>query len=747
MENNKSRIKFVYLVGFFLILVLPLLNLPPWFSPPDWGKTIVFRIILSILIFIFLYQTLSKKQLSIKTSLPFWLLIVLFGIYFLATIFSLDRSFSLWGSPYRSGGFINFALYIIFAILAFLIIQQKDWQLIWDFSIVIGIFVSIIAIFQQFGLISKIFIPFESRPPSTIGGPIFLAIFLLLLSFLILSFGIATKNIFKKIFYLFAFLLFIFVIIFTAQTKAAFVGLTIGLCWFFFFYPKKLTLFKVLVLIFLISGTFSVYFLKIHPEAYKNRPYIVRDTIGSIVTIFSGVDPSRISAWKVSIQALKNRPILGYGPENFSIGFDKYYDPALPEIGKVPGGLVTSWWDRAHNFVFDIALTAGIPALIIYLSLLGVLFWELQKLKHTNPLESGHESSRIIAHGIQAAFLAYLAANFFSFDTFSTYLISFLLIGYSLYIISKNISEKKFSLTIKGESIITSILFLGLVLFIWNFNIKPFQVNSKINEAKNLVEKEKCEEMIPIMEEELDKKSYLDSYLRLKYAEFMGDCEKSLSKKIDFYKKISELFKEGTEIRPYYTRNWILLGGIDNILIAKEKNPEIKEKLKQEANFYLEKAHQLSPKRQEVYTEWINTDILTGEYEKAKEKSQRCIDLNPKLGYCWWLLGLSNIYLNNHDAAQENINIAGQKGYLINSEASLSQLVAAYSKSKNYLKLIEAYQGLINIKPEEPQFHASLAFTYKEIGQFKKAREEALIVLKIAPELKEEVEEFLKTLE
>jgi len=70
---SENKLYWLYLIGFFLILALPLLNLPPWFSPPDWGKTIVFKIILAILIFVFLWQVLSKKQIAIKTSLPFWL--------------------------------------------------------------------------------------------------------------------------------------------------------------------------------------------------------------------------------------------------------------------------------------------------------------------------------------------------------------------------------------------------------------------------------------------------------------------------------------------------------------------------------------------------------------------------------------------------------------------------------------------------------------------------------------------------
>ena len=176
------NIKRFYLIGFFLILALPLLTSSLLFNPPAWGKTIVFRIILSILIFVFIYQILYKKIANkfsiVKNLLPFWFLIALWGIFLLATIFSLDPYYSFWESPLRAGGFLNFSFYIFFAILAFLFIAKKDWQKIWLFTILIGVLVSIIAIFQQYNIFKKIIIPYVGRPPSTMGGSIFLALYL-----------------------------------------------------------------------------------------------------------------------------------------------------------------------------------------------------------------------------------------------------------------------------------------------------------------------------------------------------------------------------------------------------------------------------------------------------------------------------------------------------------------------------------------------------------------------------------------
>ena len=148
--------------------------------------------------------------------------------------------------------------------------------------------------------------------------------------------------------------------------------------------------------------------------------------------------------------------------------------------------------------------------------LFGFLFWQLQKLKTTNFHESENESapipksSRIVAHGIQSAFLAYLVANFFSFDVFSTFLIFFLMIGYSLYLISqlnqkltspKSVPRTGFEKLKRKKGVILFLGFLLLIWFIWNFNVKPFQINTKINVAKFLAKENQYQKAISTIED------------------------------------------------------------------------------------------------------------------------------------------------------------------------------------------------------------------------------------------------------
>src|SRR5437016_5698898 len=114
MKNNliESKFKWLYFAGFFVILALPLITLPPYFFPPDFGKTIIFRSVLAILGLALIFEIFFKKQslpfAYVKKNAVFWLLTSLAAVFLLSSIFSVDPYFSFFGSPYRGGGVITF---------------------------------------------------------------------------------------------------------------------------------------------------------------------------------------------------------------------------------------------------------------------------------------------------------------------------------------------------------------------------------------------------------------------------------------------------------------------------------------------------------------------------------------------------------------------------------------------------------------------------------------------------------------
>ncbi len=755
-ENKENNLYRVYLIGFFLILALPVISSPVLLHPTAWGKAIIFRIIISILIYFFIYLILYKNfdntfgatttnVLDRKNKIfwPFWLLIALFVVFLLATVFSLDPRFSFWGSPLRGDGFLNLGLIIIFSILIFLILKKSHWQKIWDFSILIGVLVSFITLFQKFNIFKNLIKGFGSRPPGTMGGPIFLGLYFLLLVFITFSFFLKEKGLKKKSFYLLASLLFIY-IIFLTGSRAAYFGLFIGLAYFILTFPKKRKLifaFKILFLVSILLGAYGIYYLNAH------------NLISGRLSIKMAEDDPRFSAWIVSIQAIKDHPLLGYGPENFSIAFDKYYDPSLPFISRDWG----SWYDRAHSFIFEIGVTAGIPALIIYLGLFATLFWQLQKIKDNPNLPTRHslrrqalaggriksESTNIIIHGIQATFFAYSAANLFSFDVFSTYLIFFLIVAYSLSLISNSgnwdklsLSGDKLSLSQKeeelkpGKPLFLSLLMILLICFIWFGALKPLKINAEINWADYYVRTNQCEKAIEKIESDvLPTNSVINSYAKLKYIEVIENCNQIIpGLKKSLTPNALSVLEEVKEIRPYYTRIWIFLGKYTNILIENKEAFKIRdvEELKKQADAYFEKASQLSPEREDIVSGQIQGDIISQNYQKAEERSQECIRLNPQSKYCWWLKIVSGLYLNKIEQVKKDIESAAKNDINFISKDYLYQFKIICEKTENQECFKELTDNLYSLMIYE-EYHFDQEYHFDLVYISIKAEKEKIL--------------------
>ncbi|MSU54316.1 MAG: hypothetical protein EXS48_00550 [Candidatus Staskawiczbacteria bacterium] len=763
MKNNNYRDIFywIYLIGFFAVLILPTVNVPPLFFPAAWGQSILFKIIFTIILVVFTAEILLKirplKEILIKLrqiKLPLVLFGLLSAIYIVATIFSLQPHFSFWGDPARAGGTLNFLLLQLFALLVFLVIKDHDWKKVLNFAFIGAIVVCLIAIAQQFSLIDNdILISYAYRPPGTLGNTDFLATYLLLLFFPALVLGLKETNHLKRVWYFGLSLFFCAVIILTIS-RAAYLGLGTGIFYFLFFYRLKNIYFRrariVAAVILCIVATSLIYYANsrtVFPPAIDKTP-VVRNFLARL-SLKSAQNDARVSVWKnVCLPMLTQRPLLGYGPENFSIGFDKYYSPSFPAINKNSG----SWWDKAHNIIFDTIFAIGIPGLIIYLLFCLVVLWklEVEKRKENN-------QQYIIYHGMQTVFIAYFINNLFSFDTFATSLIVSLLLGYTFYLISNKpqatIEERNIFISSPKASSIIALVIISLAgcWFIYKYNIQPMQVVKQINYANYF---SNCTN-IQGLETALQSNTFLNTYLRLEYAGALRSCitkrEITDKEREGIARKGVKLLTEAVEREPYYVRAWIYLSAYTNVLL--DLYPEDKA-LIEASDRYFKKSVELSPGHSEIYAEWAKRYIHIKDYQQAIDKTNICISLNPDDHNCYFYKAIAYIHLKKPLEVEKNLALTKEKGYDTESRGALEYLAKSYidlatnepGNLEPYKYILPIYQKLSKMDPYNFQYHASLAYTYKILGRYAEAREEAMKVIKLSPASKQNVEEFLKTL-
>lgn len=113
----------------------------------------------------------------------------------------------------------------------------------------------------------------------------------------------------------------------------------------------------------------------------------------------------RLSNWGQAIDGWQERPLLGWGQENYIHVFSQYYRPN--ELYDAE-----HWFDRTHNMFLDWLVFGGVLGLGTFLLLLGTMVWIIwQKTVHLPVL------GKSILTGIV---VAYVAQNFVAFDALAT---------------------------------------------------------------------------------------------------------------------------------------------------------------------------------------------------------------------------------------------------------------------------------------------------------------------------------------
>ncbi len=128
---------------------------------------------------------------------------------------------------------------------------------------------------------------------------------------------------------------------------------------------------------------------------------------------------TRFIFWNVASESMHAHPWLGYGPENYMIALQDHFDPKmlLSDYG------FEAWDDRAHNVYYDMGVSGGYPAIMLYAFVLisfGYVVYELFSKKVL---------SRWQASTLWGLLIGYIFQNLFVFDSLVSYVIFFAIVG------------------------------------------------------------------------------------------------------------------------------------------------------------------------------------------------------------------------------------------------------------------------------------------------------------------------------
>lgn len=90
------------------------------------------------------------------------------------------------------------------------------------------------------------------------------------------------------------------------------------------------------------------------------------------LTDFAGRDASRTLQWDAALAGFRDRPVVGYGPENHHLVWSAHFDPRAYELG-------ADVFDRTHNAFLEVLATTGIVGMAAFVFLWWAIGYSLYR--------------------------------------------------------------------------------------------------------------------------------------------------------------------------------------------------------------------------------------------------------------------------------------------------------------------------------------------------------------------------------
>lgn len=393
MKQNLITIVITILIIALPIAIIPnetLYNLPKIWILAIGGITLL----------ILLLVNYKKLKLDTKD----YVILAFAVLVFISTMLSSKVKISILGETNRYEGMIAFYTYILIYFCAKKFLKYKNNKILLNILHAIYIVISILGILQYYiKLPTNALIPiFNKGTCGTFGNTNFMGSFISMgIPIFIITY--ITKN--NKISFCTSLLVFFNLI--ACQARSGWIAFAI---------------FSVLMLIYLIKNKNKEYakralillvcFITIFGVIYLPQSSKVRTKIKQVkrdVTIVktSGIDDklgsNRIQIWKVVIELIEKYPIFGVGTDNLKNGVgENLTETSIDFIQRAKGIM-----DKAHNEYLHIAVTIGLPALVLYLIFIALAI--LPNIKKIFKKES--------IFIILSVIISYLAQAFFNIST------------------------------------------------------------------------------------------------------------------------------------------------------------------------------------------------------------------------------------------------------------------------------------------------------------------------------------------
>jgi hypothetical protein len=142
----------------------------------------------------------------------------------------------------------------------------------------------------------------------------------------------------------------------------------------------------------------------------------------------------RLTSWRTGIRAYLDKPVFGWGPENYLIAWGRHFDLASG---------VRERFDQAHNKVLEELTTKGAVGAISYLAIWVAMGWAIVR-----SIRRRQQFEQVFVAFVAAALVGFFVQNLFLFDSPVTSLQFAILVAFA---VREELHQSKRAANTEGE--------------------------------------------------------------------------------------------------------------------------------------------------------------------------------------------------------------------------------------------------------------------------------------------------------
>lgn len=754
----------------FATLFVPTIVSTSLFFPYITGKAFIFRFLVELMVLLYVGLVITDKSYLPKKGIVLYAVLAFTVVLGISTLTSENPSRSFWSNYERMEGYVTILHLLAFFLVTSSVLKiKKIWYSLFNVSLVASVLIGLRA-FSDYEMnrssgafvetikgIKYFFVALFGdadtvRIAGSLGNSSYLGVYSLIHIYiaLFLIASLVSYKKFKEAWFRYSayacVALFNIIVLYNTGTRGSFVGLVGGLFIavavpFVLILMKKINvqdkttqLVKKVSIVSVITILALVTLLGVskHTQFVKNSDLLNR--FSSLITldvksVFETQGKSRVMLWGMAWQGVKERPVLGWGQDNFPFVFAKYYNPEMYDQEQ--------WFDRTHNVFFDWLIAGGIVALLGYLVLFGALLYVLWSKTRLDTSELYDVLLKSVLTGLLTA---YFIHNLFIFDNLASYIYFFLLLSFVHAMSQSVVSTDKqvHQSLIQNPSVVITLGIVAVVAFGYVSNqvvYKPYMAGRTLIQALQISQVssknpdiEKGKKIVELFTKALSYNTFANVEIRERLTEIAPVIVSTKSAELirEYTGLVAKEYDKAYKEAPKDPRPRIFLGlYLQKFGLYLESLPHI------------EKAIELSPKKQSFMFQKGIVELSLGRYAEATQTLKTAYELEPKNDEAAVLYALSYMYNNKFDEADK---ILGD-----NTARLTDQRVLNMYLEKNMYKRIEDVIALqIRQNPNNPQTYLSLAGLYMKMNRRNDAIAQIQKAIELEPRFKTQGDFFIK---